>query len=246
MITQSPRFNLECLQALIETSKDTLTQLRLKEVGQMSDEFLEELRTLKGRLTYLDISDPSNPCSDEAVISLLSDVGSALSTLDLSGHITLTDKVLEEGILVHCTSIETLGLRELPELTDKGMENFFSSWQNSPLVSIDVSRNEMLATGTVRSILNHSGERLEVLNINGLKDAESEALKDIGEKAPRLKKIDVGFCRQVDDFVMKDIIEKSAGQLTEMKVWGCNRVEGKWKEFTGGRNRVRIHGIECM
>lgn len=58
--------------------------------------------------------------------------------------------------------------------------------------------------------------------------------------ARELRTLDVGWCRAMDNFVMKKVLE-GCRALVEIKVWGCDRVEGKW---AATRRGVKIHGIE--
>ncbi|KAF6758311.1 hypothetical protein DFP72DRAFT_191959 [Ephemerocybe angulata] len=56
LINQSPRFDLECMHALVTYCRG-LKALRLREIGKMSDAFLEEIGDLGPEaLTYLDLS----------------------------------------------------------------------------------------------------------------------------------------------------------------------------------------------
>ncbi|KAL0070717.1 UV-damaged DNA-binding protein rad7 [Marasmius tenuissimus] len=240
LITQSPRFNLDCLKALVESSTDTLVRLGLREVGQMCDEFLPSIGEC-GKLTYLDISEPSNSCTDSAVNQLLKQVGPTLSHLNLSNHILLTDTVLE-GVKENAKSLTELGLSSLPRLTDEGVANFFASWSKSPLFHVDISRNPDLLSNALRSLLKHSGSHLQFLNINGLKDVEADALEEIAKYANDLKSLDLGWCRAVDDFVLKSILEECK-TLKEVKIWGCNKAEGKWV-LSGTRTAARVFGME--
>ncbi|KAG7449154.1 RNI-like protein [Guyanagaster necrorhizus] len=243
-ITQSPRFDVKCIETLITTSQKTLRALGLKEIGKISDEFLNCIKLLEGQLTYLDISEPSESCSEVAIIDMLSTVASTLTHLDLSNHTEVSDKVLQQGLQAYSNAITSLGLRNLPELTDAGVANFFNSWtSNPPLTFLDISRIHLLNKGALLAILAHSGSSLQELNINGWRDIDNEALEEIGKQARDLKKVDLGFCRGVDDFTVKSIIEGNKGGLQEVKVWGCNRVEGKWT-VSGKQRHIRIYGIE--
>lgn len=252
MITQSPRFDLECMQTLISSCGSNLSTLRLKEIGNLSDEFLEELSTLsegESKLTYLDLSDPGESCEEEAMINLLSAIGSQLTHLNVSNHINLTDDFLVEGIQPHTKALDTLILNNLPNLTDEGVATFFKAWDNNPaLAHLDLSRNHSLADLALEAILGHSGEKLEELNINGWKDLEEEILVTFAVKAPELRKVDVGWVRDMTDFVVKawidgapqdfnenkddpdamvgEVVSVVGGcrKLEEVKVWGCNRI----------------------
>jgi DNA repair protein RAD7 len=177
------------------------------------------------------------------VIGLLEEVGSNLTSLNLSNHILLTDDVLELGIKPCATSLRSLSLNNLPELTDAGVFKFFSTWtDNPPLFTLDMSRNPELSTEALDALLTHSGECLQDLDINGWKDVEGEMLGTIGKKARELRTLNLSWCRATDDFIVRDILADCKGLLKEIKVWGC-RVEGKWA-LDGKRRAVRVHGIE--
>ena len=232
LITQSPRFDIDCVTALVEHCPG-IKDLRLKEIGKIDDAFLEQIQELGG-LRHLDISDPSHSCSEGAVVSLLAAVGSGLSYLNVSKHSALTDTFLTNGLLSHTGKLADLTISHLPELTDTGVGEFFDEWDaNGPLNVLDASRNEALGDFALAGILKHSGHKLTQLNINGWKDISGDALNTIGRLGVELRKLDVGFCRAVDDFIVKMWLEgeKKRGvqtgacrALEELKVWGCNRV----------------------
>ncbi|KAF9055337.1 RNI-like protein [Hymenopellis radicata] len=246
-ITQSPRFDLECLDALIDTSGETLQKLGLQEVGQLSDEFLQSIARLAGHLKVLDISDPSTPCSDDALITLLEAVGPTLTSLNISGHHTAEDDVLLSGVQPNVQCLSSLAIRGLGRLSNEGVADFFSGWtSNPPLTSLDMSRIPLLKNEALLALLEHSGSALQELNINGWKDVENEALEQIGVRAPELRTIDLGFCRGVDDFTLKGLIEQNNGVIREIKVWGCNRVAGKWHLSGKKHENLRIYGIESF
>lgn len=100
---------------------------------------------------------------------------------------------------------------------------------------------------SLEAILAHSGERLEVLNLNGWRELGEEVLTTMAVMAPRLRKVDVGWVREMTDFVVKawvdgvpiDMANRKPGEdamdvdvvrtggcrmLEEVKVWGCNRI----------------------
>lgn len=178
LITQSPRFDLECLNTLVKCCSPTLRKLGLREVGKMSDDFLQVMKSLEG-LTYLDISEPAASCSDEAVIDLLSVVGPTLTELNLSNHTELSDRVLDLGIKSCVEHLISLSLSHLPLITNDGVAKMFSDWTNPPLMTLDMARNCDLSTEALVAAMKHSGESLQELNINGWKDVTNEALGSI-------------------------------------------------------------------
>ncbi|KAG8978502.1 hypothetical protein FRC05_010747 [Tulasnella sp. 425] len=223
LITQSPRFDLSCLEAMAEHTADTLTELRLAEVGQLNDEWLPHFEAFKN-LTSLDLSFPSESLTDEPVIKLLSDLGQKLTLLDLSGHIALTDKVLTEGIAPHTGSLNTLIMPSLELLTDEGVAAFFSAFkQNRPMRHIDFSRNHALSGAALSALLTHSGAVLEDLNINSWKETPNEILMGMAQYLPQLVNLDLGWCREVDDYAIKSILD-GCPVLKSVKCHGCNRV----------------------
>ncbi|KIM49781.1 hypothetical protein M413DRAFT_408092 [Hebeloma cylindrosporum] len=233
LVTQSPRFDEACMKSLA-THCSGIKELRLKEIGKLGDPFLLDIHRFKNGLWYLDLSEPSHSCSEKAVIALLRAVGRDLTHLNLSKHDELTNHFLDEGLRPHVSKLESLTISHLPELTDAGVGEFFINWTNNPpLLSLDMSRNSELGTQALAAALKHSGKRLENLNINGWKDTDDDSLKMIGLVAFELKRLDVGWCRMVDDFLVQCWLEgelkrgsRTGGcrNLEEIKVWGCNKV----------------------
>lgn len=228
LITQSPRFDVDCMQALVEHCPD-LMELRLKEVGKLDDEFVPFLKNMT-KLQYLDLGDPSKSLSEGQAVELMSCIGKSLKHLDLSGHLELTDTFLIDGIHAHVCVLEELLMRNVPALTDDGLGELFNRWTNGEgkannvtFTLLDFSRNPDLGTSALSALLTHSGKTLVTLNINGWKTASEESLKEIPTKARDLRWLDVGWCREMDNFIMKSIMERCS-KLREAKVWGCNRL----------------------
>lgn len=234
LLTQSPRFDMECVQALVDNCPNLL-ELRLKEIGKMEDAFLEPLKKLGGQLTYLDLSYPGIPdaLTEEAVIDLMSSVCGTLTHLDLSNNTRLTDGFLFQGLKPHARRLSCLLLSNIPGFTDAGVAEFFSTWvtdamesgdsPNPPLSHIDLSRGHDLGSKALAALLKHSGETLTELYINGWKTTSEQALKEIGLLCPKLRKVDIGWCREVDNWVVQGIMD-NCEKVEEVKVWGCQRL----------------------
>ena len=224
-ITQNPRFDVDCLTELLKNSP-TLTELRLREVGKMCDDFMEVLESFNPGLTYLDLAYPGNAeiVGEMAVMSLVKKLGPTLKHLDLSGITTITDEFFLHCLKEHAPNLESLTMADLEELTDEKIGQFFLEWEKNPgLTSIDLSRNHTLSSLALGGVLQHSGPQLESLNINGWKATSNESLNMIAELATRLSKIDVGWCREVDDFALAKI-QDECDNLKDLSCWGCNRV----------------------
>lgn len=202
-----------------------LKELRLREVGKMCDEFLEVLGTSNLALTHLDLAHPGNTelIGEMAVMSLVKKLGPALKHLDLSGITSITDEFFLRCLAEHGSNLESLTMADLEELTDERIGQFFLEWKNPGLTSVDLSRNQALSSLALNGVLQHSGPQLQSLNINGWKDTSSESLNTIAELAAGLSKVDVGWCREVDNFVLAKI-QDECEDLKDVSCWGCNRV----------------------
>ena len=208
------------------TNSPTLKELRLREVGKMSDEFFGVLESVGPALTYLDLAYPGKAelVGEVAVMSMVKELGPTLKHLDLSGITTITDEFFLHCLKEHAPNLESLTMADLEELTDEKIGQFFLGWEkNSGLTSVDLSRNHTLSSLALDGVLHHSGPQLKSLNINGWKAASNESLTMIAELATGLSKIDVGWCREVDDFALAKIQDECDG-LTVLSCWGCNRV----------------------
>jgi len=224
-ITQNPRFDADCLEELMVNSPK-LTELRLREVGKMCDDFLEVLESVGPALTYLDLAYPGNAelVGEVAVMGLVKKLGPTLKHLDLSGITTITDEFFLHCLKEHAPNLESLTMADLEEVTDEKIGQFFLGWEkNSGLTSVNLSRNHTLSSLALNGVLQHSGPQLKSLNINGWKAASNESLTMIAELATGLSKIDVGWCREVDDFALAKI-QDECDDLKVLSCWGCNRV----------------------
>ena len=156
-------------------------------------------------------------------------VGDNLTHLDLSGSVGLTDGLLFHGLQPFATRLTSLILSGLVELSDSAVAEFFSTWHADAelpkvsLVRIDLSRDHQLSGKALNALLDHSGKTLEHLNINGWKETPLEDLMRIGKSTPALKKLDIGWCREVDDWVVKEVIN-TCEHIEEIKVFGCQRL----------------------
>jgi DNA repair protein RAD7 len=220
------------MESLVKNCPNII-DLRLKEIGHMNDSFLDQIKLLRKGLRHLDLADPTESCTESAMIRLMQSIGKSLTYLNVSKHALLGDQFLSKGLQTHAKSLQSLSLSHLPELTDEGVSKFFGAWKNPSLLYLDMSRNEALGSLSLESLVKHSGKQLEELNINGWKDVGEDALKVIGLLARELKKLDVGWCRAVDDFLLKmwfegevvrGIHKGGCERLQEVKVWGCNKI----------------------
>ena len=254
-ITQSPRINLQCVQALAE-SCTTLEELSLREIGLMDSTFAEPLCSLPP-LRVLDLAFPGKGIDEDGWMMLMEKHGSTIGMLDASKHEGFTDYVIQEGVRKYARVLLDLKLQECTGLTDEGIAQFFTNWAspistlqheddddmdvdsapvkarpaslkeftpNPPLRVLSLARNQELSSAALTAAIMHSAPSLTWLNVNGLRGASSEALAEL-KKATELRYLDAGWCRELDDFVMKEVVT-ACTKLSEIKVWGCSRVRG--------------------
>jgi len=241
LITQSPRLDKDCLDVLVNASASTLQELRLCEVGLLRDDWLPSIAQFT-ELTYLDLSYPSESLTDEAVIELLSQIGENLRHLDFSGHTALTDAVLTDGVAEHTKRLDVLKMSTLELLTDSGVAEFFEKLggaRKPPFSIVDLSRNHALADEALEAMLSHSGGALMELYINSWKDVTNAALKGLATKLAQVTTIDVGFCREVDDFWVKAMLNKCP-LIRQIKLYGCNKITENCPTKPG----LKIFGVE--
>jgi len=251
-ITQSPRFDLACAQQLAE-SCTKLEELQLKEVGLLDDSFVEPLCALPP-LKLLDLSNPSIGIEEDGWLKLMERHGRALEKFNPSWHIGFTDRVLRHGVAKHTRALSELILEGCEDLTNEPVSQFFRNWSNSswadeeesvedsmdtaddislskdtftpnpPLHVLSLARNHILSDATLTALLDHSGSALTSLNLNGLRSLSPDALVSL-RCATGLRRLDLSWCRELDDFVLKDVVA-AMPKLEELKVWGCSRVKG--------------------
>jgi DNA repair protein RAD7 len=240
LITQSPRFDLACMEALVEHCPE-VHELRLKEVGKLNDAFADAIASMcpSRGWTLLDLADPSTSLSGPALVRLLEAVGPTVKELDLSGHEELTDKVLRDGLHAHARQLTHLRLANCLTMTDYGVATLFTDWANPPLRVLDLARNADLAGGALEALLAHSAATLRTLSLNGWRGVPADVLSQIGETCARVERLDLSWCREVDDFVVKALLDGCTA-CKELQVWACNRLTSACPRKRG----VSMPGVE--
>lgn len=212
LITQSPRIDEETIQVLVKNCPN-LDTLRLVEIGQLTDQMLPALSHLT-HLTHLDLSSPGVPLTDQAMATLLASIGSKLVTLNL-GDTGLTDEILPQ--IAQCSSLQHLSLARL-SFTDVSVAAFFSTLVAPGLLTIDLCQIPKLKAKALKSLIKHSSQTLEHLNIAGWKDVDTESLSTI-KGCSSLVSLDIGWCRQVTDFTLKEVLDECEN-IKWIRVWG--------------------------
>lgn len=226
LLSHSPRLDFDCCQAMVQNCADSLTELRLSNVGKLDDSWLPLLHRCTS-LTRLELTYPGGEASltDEPTIELLGAIGQDLEYLDLSGHPLLSDDVLLEGVLPNVQNLKTLKISDTPQLTDAGVAKFFTEYNpEAGFECMEMRHNPLLSTDSLRAFLERETSILvQELVINGWKATEEEACQLIPTSCPELRKLDIGFVRSVDDYMMKALLD-GCSKIEEIACFGCNRV----------------------
>lgn len=196
-LRETPRLDLGCIKSLVANCPD-LTQLGLAQIGQLDGPCLDELQQLKS-LTYLDVSDPgvSAPgippegLKDDEVINLLAAIGSKLHYLNLSGNSDLTDRVLLEGILPHCHSLQELHLAFLDKISSDALKIVFDSFDARGLprlTHVELRRCSQVEDDCLDALVQHSGPALQILSLNSCNKLTGDGTKTVvGEDGAPLR-----------------------------------------------------------
>ncbi|KAK4047874.1 UV-damaged DNA-binding protein rad7 [Microbotryomycetes sp. JL221] len=240
-LRQSARFDNEALQILVDRNPG-LFNLQLSEIGKLNDSSLAMLHPLKN-LTTLDISragvDQGRVLTDDAVVALIENVGENLIELVLDQNYLLTDRVLIEGVKIHCPKLSRLSLYGLIEIQSTGMQSLFQDWVNPGLELLNIHRCDHTDNEALAAIVSHSGHSLKTLNLHSCDNLEVEALMNMAANCPVMRDLDLSFVRMTDNFVIKACLD-GMPELKKLFVHGDNRVTQDCPQ----RRPVSIRGLE--
>lgn len=218
IITQSPRIDMETIEIMVKSCPN-LRVLKLTEIGKFDSEFLDPLGKLK-KLESLAITLPGGPpLSDDAVDQFLAKVGNNLTTLDLSFNTELTDEVLK-SISTHCPRLTRLSLRHL-DLTDAAVASYFETLEKQGFpgfTHLDFEKGHDLSSDALNALIKHSGKTIQSLSLMGWRNVSADSVAQLSA-CKQLQDLDLGWCRLVTDFTLKDILE-GCDEIREIHVWG--------------------------
>jgi DNA repair protein RAD7 len=195
LVRQSPRLDEECIEILVRSAGDRLSELRLSEMGRMDESWLTHLARLRG-LKSLDLSYPLVPLPAEsaALQDLIAAVGPGLTALNLAGQSNLTS-----ADLLALPNLTRLDLTLLDLLTDEETVAVLTAWAdagNVGLESVKLGKAHLLLGPTLNALIALAGRSLQELEISGWKDLDEGSLKAVGHNCPGLTRLDVGWCSE--------------------------------------------------
>lgn len=176
-------------------------------------------------------------CLENFLGSETSRKSSRESTPEVEPNASSTDEILE-AIHSTCRHLTKLRFSDNCECSDAGYVNLFSDWPNPPLRYIDVNSTRDvdnscpegpeddpigLASAGFVALMQHSGTKLEYLDISSCRHISKETFADIfspRQTWPHLREINLSFCPVVDTEVVAGIF-RSCPSIKKVVTFGC-------------------------
>lgn len=186
-VRNTHRFGNDSFISLLDSAGRNLSCLKLSRLDGLNSELVYELiphYIEPNVMTELELSYPHKPelITDDLLINILSVVGESLTSLNLDGCCSLTDKFLIEGIARFCPNLSHLSLKFLDKLSDEGFAAAFKEYHNinlGGLISVDLTKCINLGNDAIFELLKHSYNTLVELNLNSLYGITTEFLIQI-------------------------------------------------------------------
>lgn len=214
-----------------------LRRLKLTQCWKTGDRSLKAIAGLKS-LEHLSLNFVEET-SKEELGDIILNVGSNLQTLSLDGFHHADDHVLG---LIHskCHSLVKFRLSDNAVCTDQAYAQLFTGWQNPPLEYVDLSSTRDvdnsnpdgpeeligLASQGFVALMDHSGSKIQKLNIASCRHVSREAFEEIfseGKKYPHLTELDVSFHMVMDDFLIGRIF-RCCPAIKKLVAFACFNV----------------------
>lgn len=211
-----------------------LRRLKLKYLWKIGNEALGTISTMK-TLEHLSLH-LMNETNPEALLRIIAELGSRLRSLSLE-EFELADDRLPQFIHEHCRQLGKLRFTQNAVCTDKALVGLFKDWPNPPLTyvdfhglrDVDMSNPDGpdepvgLASGGFIALMEHSGPKIQSLNIASCRHISYAAYEEVfaeGKRYPELKYFDIAFSGVVDAYLAQCIF-RCCPALTNLVVFGC-------------------------
>ena len=214
-----------------------MKRLKLKKCFRLGDVALGAITDLE-QLEHLSLRF-SIAVTTSILADLIRSVGPSLRTLSLEGFSDADDTILS---MIHasCAQLSKLRFTENDFCTDNGFASLFTHWSNPALAFADFSSNRSvdysvpdgpedpvgLASRGFEALMEHSGPRLERLNIGSCRHISYESFSkvfDSQEQYPLLKDIDISFLPKIDTSIVAGMF-RSCPELIKVTAFGCFNV----------------------
>ncbi|KJR80736.1 DNA repair protein RAD7 [Sporothrix schenckii 1099-18] len=218
-----------------------LTRLKIRgneQVGSVGVEHLGHLPHLEHINLMLD-----KPVHSDVLVTLLRRIGAGLQTLSLRGAAKVDNTVLD-ALHQHARKLRKLRVTETQGCTDEGFVRLFEGWANLPLAEADFEKNRFdepdlagiddnadgvgLCSKGFQALMRHSGSELRKLHLHACRHIGRDAFEEVfaaGKTYPELRHIDVSFCGEVTDSVVRSMFQ-CCPNLNKLVTSGCMLVTG--------------------
>lgn len=229
-------FDDETIQVLSKSCTN-LQRLKLKYLWKIGDEALEALSTMRN-LEHLSLH-LIRETQPEPLLRIIAEVGPKLHSLSLE-EFTLADNRLIRHIHEHCHRLFKLRVTNNATYTDKALAELFHDWSNPALKFVDFQKLRDvdmanpsgpeepvgLASDGFKALMEHSGSRIETLNISSCRHISHQAYEEVfseSKEYPELRYLDISFNGVVDDYLLQCIL-RCCPALTRLVVFGCFKI----------------------
>ncbi|EIM21403.1 RNI-like protein [Wallemia mellicola CBS 633.66] len=216
-VSHCSKFDESCVEALGNTCAN-LESLSLSQI-MMYNQGIDHLCKLE-KIKQLEIIEINGEVTSEAIVNLLKYIGGGIELLTLSKNPDLDDETLSVGIKLHCPNIRQLNLSDCESFENDGFKSLFNDWNAENLNVLDISKDYTIVDDGIEAIVDNVGKNIEVFGMNKLKNVTRNQLISISTKMPKLKEIDISWCSQTDDSVIKSFME-NCQHLKQIKCFGC-------------------------
>jgi DNA repair protein RAD7 len=216
-----------------------LHRLKLKFLHKLDNQMLAGISTLRS-LQHLSLRFMrETEIETEPVLQIVASVGSQLRSLSLEEFEFVDDRLLQH-LHEHCHLLTKLRLTLNSTFTDKGLAALFTGWSNQALTYVDLhSLRDVdmtnpagpeepigLASGGFIALMEHSGSKVQHLNIASCRHVSYEAFEQVfaeNKLYPKLKYLDISFSTVVDDYLIQCIL-RCCPALQRLVVFACFKI----------------------
>lgn len=230
-------FDDETAEIMCKNCTD-LERLKLKYIAKIGDPTLQAISSLKS-LKHLSLHFLRDDISPEPVLDIISSIGPNLRSLSLEEFRNVYDTLLQ-SIYNNCHQLKKLRITKNDLFTDEALTALFTNWSNPPLTyadfhelrDVDMSNPAGppepvgLASDGFIALMNHSGSRLESLNVASCRHISHAAYETVfadDKQYPNLKHLDISFNGSVDDYIAQRIL-RCCPALNKFVVFGCFKI----------------------
>lgn len=218
-----------------------LTRLKIRGNEQMGSAGVEHLGHMP-HLQHINLMLEKQVHAD-ALVKMLQRIGVGLQTLSLRGAAKVDNTVLD-ALHQHARTLRKLRLTETQGCTDEGFVRLFEGWANPPLTEVDFEKNRFdepdmagfddntdgvgLCSKGFQAMMLHSGSELRKLHLHACRHIGRDAFEEVfaaGKQYPELRHIDVSFCGEVTDSVVRSMFQ-CCPNLNKLVTSGCMLVTG--------------------